>query len=249
MTSQGDVSETTKSRLVLETNNPKCGDIFASNSASVRFVALSDDIAVLEWCFSVSGHRKPASLCSFAVDSVTSVWIVVVGRAENLAQSRTAWALAVFFLYFWSPCRKRTLFLIEICSSPGFRLTLRVLLFTWPRPPSPFVIRACHGSDLERTTIPENTSFEWNGIFSQRVKGYWNGNYWPYVFFRTGDWRKVYCSASPCVFEADCGRKDDSSDVSYFGDTRQSNSEQIDDIILHSSSLPNRVTSQHISLM
>ena len=27
----------------------------------------------------------------------------------------------------------------------------------------------------ESTTIPENTSFEWNGIFTQRVKGYWYG--------------------------------------------------------------------------
>ena len=33
----------------------------------------------------------------------------------------------------------------------------------------PFVFRAGHGSDHERTMIPENTSFEWNGIFTQRV--------------------------------------------------------------------------------
>ena len=38
------------------------------------------------------------------------------------------------------------------------------------RPPSPFILRACHGSQ-------ENTSFEWSGIVSQRVKGYWYGSY------------------------------------------------------------------------
>ena len=44
-------------------------------------------------------------------------------------------------------------------------------------PPSPFIFRACHDSHHESTSIPENTSFSWNGIlFTQRVKGYWYGS-------------------------------------------------------------------------
>ena len=44
--------------------------------------------------------------------------------------------------------------------------------------PTPFIFRACHDSHHERTTIPENTSFEWNLIFTQRRdKGYWCGSY------------------------------------------------------------------------
>ena len=35
--------------------------------------------------------------------------------------------------------------------------------------PSTVVFRVCHDSHHERTTIPENTSFEWSGIFTQRV--------------------------------------------------------------------------------
>ena len=46
-----------------------------------------------------------------------------------------------------------------------------------PHPPSQVVCRACHDSRHERTTIPENTSFEWNGLFTQRVTGYWYGSY------------------------------------------------------------------------
>ena len=44
------------------------------------------------------------------------------------------------------------------------------------RPPK-LSFRACQGSHHERTTTPENTSFEWNGIFTQRVKGYCYGSY------------------------------------------------------------------------
>ena len=40
---------------------------------------------------------------------------------------------------------------------------------------------------MNTPTIQENTSFEWNGILTQRVKGYWYGSYSPYAYFRTGD--------------------------------------------------------------
>ena len=43
--------------------------------------------------------------------------------------------------------------------------------------PSPFVSRACHDPHRDRMTIPENTSFEWNGLFAQLVKGYLHGSY------------------------------------------------------------------------
>ena len=39
-------------------------------------------------------------------------------------------------------------------------------------PPSPFNFCAGRDSHHERTTIPENIAFEWNGISTQRVKGY-----------------------------------------------------------------------------
>ena len=55
----------------------------------------------------------------------------------------------------------------------------------------------------------------------------------------------VVGSGASCVFEAGSDRKDGSSYVCYVGDTRWSLSVKNDDIILHSSSLPNRVTSQH----
>ena len=39
-------------------------------------------------------------------------------------------------------------------------------------PPSPFVFRAYRDSHHRRQSFPENTSFAWNGLFNQRVKGY-----------------------------------------------------------------------------
>ena len=44
--------------------------------------------------------------------------------------------------------------------------------------------RACHGSHRECTQIPENTSFEWNGLFAHRIL------VWDLLtlrFFRIGD--------------------------------------------------------------
>ncbi len=115
------------------------------------------------------------------------------------AQSRTAWAPADFCI-FGSQYRKRTLFLVgnvegrdlhrfarkcvetggtlqcvwtKTCSSKCWRNTIRILFFTWPHPPSPFLSRLMWSSPWTH-----DTSFEWNGIFTQRVKGYWYGSYW-----------------------------------------------------------------------
>ena len=63
--------------------------------------------------------------------------------------------------------------------------------------------------------------------------------------FQNQFYTAVVGSGASCVFEAGSARKDGSSDVCYVGDTRQPLSVKNDDIILHSSSLPNRVTSQH----
>ena len=49
---------------------------------------------------------------------------------------------------------------IKTCSSKGWRITFRVFAL--------HVTTPAH----ERTSVPEKTSFEWNGIFTQRVKGY-----------------------------------------------------------------------------
>ena len=112
--------------------------------------------------------------------------------------------------FFGSPCRKRTLYLVGNVDNRD--LHVRVLgqadvavcseknMFIQRLPPhaqsvalhvtipaSPCVFRACHGSHHERTTIPDNTCFEWNGIFTQLVQGYWYGKYWPYAYFRTFD--------------------------------------------------------------
>ena len=57
-----------------------------------------------------------------------------------------------------------------VFSSKGFRITLRYSFFN-TRPP-PVVFRAYRDFHHERTTIPENTFFEWNGLFTQRVKRY-----------------------------------------------------------------------------
>ena len=109
----------------------------------------------------------------------------------------------------------------KTCSSEGIRLTLRVLFFTLLHPPFPFVFRACHGSHHERTKIPENTFFEWNGLFTQPVKGYWcHVDQW----FTQGILQWV-------VQLACC--KDRSSYVRYVSDTRLSFSVKNDDIILH----------------
>ena len=55
----------------------------------------------------------------------------------------------------------------------------------------------------------------------------------------------VVGSARTCrVLDAGSDHEDKSSDVCYVGDTRLLCSEQDDDSVAHSSSLPNRVTSQ-----
>ena len=44
----------------------------------------------------------------------------------------------------------------KFCSSTGIRLTVRMLLFTRPHTPSPFVCRACHGSHHEHVDSREH---------------------------------------------------------------------------------------------
>ena len=73
----------------------------------------------------------------------------------------------------------------------------------------------------------------------------WYGNFINITPISKPVYTAVVGSGASCVFEAGSARKDGSSDVCYVGDTRQPLSVKNDDIILHSSSLPNRVTSQH----
>ena len=136
------------------------------------------------------GHRKLASACPHAVDTEapcdSSMWNVPNIQALA-AQPRTASALADFCI-FGSPCKKWPLFLVgdvdsrhlhriatkcagtgERCSVSGqkhrnpkasaSRSEFFALHVTTPAL-TQVAFRSRHDSHLERTTIPENISFE-----------------------------------------------------------------------------------------
>ena len=138
------------------------------------------------------------SLCLFSLRvTCADPPAVVLSSLQSILSVATASWLSDCCI-FGSPCGKGTLVLVgnvereiahycsQVCwgdwtktgSSKGFRIKLRVLLFTWPHPPSPFDFRACHDSHHERTTNPENTCSEWGGLKTQRAKGCWCGSYW-----------------------------------------------------------------------
>ena len=118
-------------------------------------------------------------------------WLWDVPKNHTLAaQPRAAWALAALFLHFWITTKKANSG--WECGQQRFALDWsyvcwdkRTLQCDWrkhvhPKASAsrfPFVIRACHGSHHDRTTIPDNTPCDWNWIFGQRVKGYWYGSY------------------------------------------------------------------------
>ena len=113
-----------------------------------------------------------------------------------------------------------------------FRISFRIRAVTWFD--SPVVSRSC-GRGLS-TTLPGNLSFEWNGIFTQRVKGMGVTDFAPVCESEpvvdaicTG----VVSSARTRALGAGYDREDRSSGVCHVGDTRQSSSEKDDDSIPH----------------
>ena len=74
--------------------------------------------------------------------------------------------------------------------------------------------RACHDSRNGRTTIPENTSFEWTNDCGMGVTDLARQPVVGAVCAAVGG------SACSCVFEAGSDSEDRSSNVCYVGDTR-----------------------------
>ena len=110
-------------------------------------------------------------------------------------------------------------------SSQNFCVALRAQVITWRHPRTQVVSRACRGSHHERTTIPKNTSCEWNGFFVQRVQGC-HGSYWLCANWLSEPVIGTVCNAAVGsvrtgrVFDASSDHEDRSSDVCYVGDTR-----------------------------
>ena len=134
------------------------------------------------------GHRKLASSCSHVVDSGKPVWRVGPGRFLHFgitvpkADVLSGWKRRQ--QRFAPDCShmcwdKRTLqcFRAKKVHVAVLTFTLRSFLFSWQHPRTQDVFRARHDSHHERTTIPENTHFEWYEIVSQHVKRHWYGKY------------------------------------------------------------------------
>ena len=110
------------------------------------------------------------------------------------AQPRAAWTLADFCVC-GSPCRKRTLFLVgnvdcrdlhriaRKCAGTGGRCSVsgqkNMFIQKFPHHAQSFPLHATVPAYVSHfAMIPTmNTSFEWNVIFTKRVKGYWCGSY------------------------------------------------------------------------
>ena len=115
-------------------------------------------------------------------------WLWYTPKIQSLsAQPRTVWALADFCV-LGSQSRKRRWFLVGNVDSRRFApycsqvkqvdvavcLDRNMFLQVLPHHAQNF----CSSRDNTRaTTFPENTSFKWNGICTQRVKGYCYGSY------------------------------------------------------------------------
>ena len=113
-------------------------------------------------------------------------WMCDVPKIQTIvAQPHEAWGPSVFFSIYGISMQESGAFFLagnvdnkgqhriaRKCVGRSGRCSvsaLRFLLFTSPHQPSPFVSRACHGSHLERTTIPEHVlRVEWETIHSTR---------------------------------------------------------------------------------
>ena len=95
------------------------------------------------------------------------------------------------------------------------------------------IVCILHGSHHDRTTIPENPYFEWNGPFTHRVQRYWYGRYctgarvWisnTVVGCVRNALRTAVVGSARTGREHNAGsdRVDRSSDVCFVGDTRES---------------------------
>ena len=131
-------------------------------STTTRFVLFQKDIRLC-------GNRKLASACSHAVVSAAPYDSCLrdVPKIQTLAaQPRVAWAWRI--LFFWIIMQKAEVISGRKCRRQRYAPNCSQMQIHLH--PKAFASRSEFLSHHERTKIPENTSFGYCGIVSQRVK-------------------------------------------------------------------------------